>query len=449
MPCIKTLQTSLIMSLVLLAMSISNSAFAQRDDLLIADFEAETYGEWIVTGEAFGPGPAQGTLPGQMGVDGYQGERLVNSFFNGDDTVGTLVSPAFVIERSHINFLIGGGHHPGEACINLMVDGEVVRTATGPNDQPGGSEALDWASWDVADLAGQSARIRIVDRRQGGWGHINVDQITQSDTPRGAGPDERELVVAQRYLHFPVKNGERQVRMQVAVGESVVDEFTIELANGEPDFWVFLDMAEHAGESATIAVDRLPLDSTGLSSITQSDELPGASELYEERYRPQFHFTSRRGWNNDPNGMVYLAEEWHLYYQHNPYGWGWGNMHWGHAVSEDLVHWDELQIALYPYEFGDWAFSGGAVIDWANSAGFQTGDEPPIVAFYTSTGRGECIVYSNDRGRTFTEYEGNPVVVHQGKRSEGHLVRARPALGDGGLQRNPCRWCADSGDCFL
>jgi fructan beta-fructosidase len=406
---------SILISATALLLVIPASAFAQREDVLIADFESETYGEWTVTGEAFGPGPAQGALPGQMDVAGYEGERLVNSFAGGDDSTGTLTSPEFTIERNHINFLIGGGNHPGEACINLLVGGEAVRTASGPNDQPGGSETLEWASWDVSDLDGRTAVIEIVDRRKGGWGHINIDQITQSDTPSGSAPAEIELAVSHRYLHLPVKNGERQVRMRVSVGDDVVDEFTIELAQGEPDFWVFLDMEPYVGREATISVERLPLESTGLSSLSFSDEVPGASELYNERYRPQFHFSSRRGWNNDPNGLVLYEGEWHMYYQHNPYGWGWGNMHWGHAVSSDLVHWEELPIAIYPREFGDWAFSGGAVVDWNNTAGFQTGDEPPIVAFYTSTGRGECVAYSNDRGRTFTDYEGNPVVRHQGR----------------------------------
>jgi fructan beta-fructosidase len=90
-------------------------------------------------------------------------------------------------------------------------------------------------------------------------------------------------------------------------------------------------------------------------------------------------------------------------------------MHWGHAVSKDLVHWDQLPIAIYNKRHGDWAFSGGAVIDDGNTAGWQTGKEKVIVASWTSTGRGECLAYSNDRGRTFTEYEGNPVVKHGGR----------------------------------
>ncbi len=90
-------------------------------------------------------------------------------------------------------------------------------------------------------------------------------------------------------------------------------------------------------------------------------------------------------------------------------------MHWGHAVSPDLLRWKELPIGLYPQKFGDWAFSGSAVVDERNESGFGTRDKPPLVGAYTSTGRGECIVYSNDNGRTWTEYEGNPVVRHVGR----------------------------------
>ena len=152
-------------------------------DLLIADFEGPGYGNWKTTGEAFGPGPAQGTLPGQMVVNGFRGRGLVNSFFKGDGTLGTLTSPEIKIDRKQIHFLVGGGKYPGVTCINLIVDGQVVRTATGPNDRGGGSEQLAWASWDVIELAGKRAIIQIVDQRNGGWGHINVDHIYQSDRP--------------------------------------------------------------------------------------------------------------------------------------------------------------------------------------------------------------------------------------------------------------------------
>ncbi|HWY30006.1 MAG TPA: glycoside hydrolase family 32 protein, partial [Candidatus Acidoferrum sp.] len=137
-----------------------------------ADFEAPNYGNWTVTGTAFGPGPAQGTLPNQMAVNGYVGQGLVNSFYGGDASTGTLTSPQFTITRSSIGFLIGGGNHPGLTCVNLIVNGSVVQSATGNN-----SETLRWVTWNVSQWIGEAAQIQIVDNYSGSWGHINVDQI--------------------------------------------------------------------------------------------------------------------------------------------------------------------------------------------------------------------------------------------------------------------------------
>ena len=228
-------------------------------------------------------------------------------------------------------------------------------------------------------------------------------------------PAARELIIQNRFLNLPVKNHAAKHRVKLLVDGQVAREFEIELADSDPDFWVFLDLAPFKGKHATIQVDELPADSKALSAIEQSDEIKGAENLYHEALRPQYHFSSQRGWNNDPNGLVFYQGEYHLFYQHNPYGWDWGNMHWGHAVSPDLVHWQELPIALYPHQFGDWAFSGSAVVDRANTGGFKTGREAPLVAAYTSTGCGECITFSNDRGRTWTEFSGNPVVRHEGR----------------------------------
>jgi fructan beta-fructosidase len=390
-------------------------------DLLIADFEGQDYGGWKATGEAFGPGPARGTLPGQMEVSGYEGRGLVNSYYQGDKTTGTLTSPAFRIERRYLNFLIGGGMHPGKACINLLVDGKVVRTATGPNDRPGGTEHLDWHSWDVHDLAGREAMIQIVDQVTGGWGHINIDHIVQSDQKRGAAPAERQWTLQGRWLLLPVKNHARTTWMRLSVDGQTVREFEIELANDQPDLWVATDMGPWKGRTLKIEVDRLPFGSKGLERIGQSDAVPGGKSLYREALRPQFHFSPAWGWTNDPNGLVYYDGEYHLFFQHNPYGVKWGNMTWGHAVSRDLVHWQELGDAIHPDALGT-IFSGSAVVDHHNTAGLQTGKEKPIVCIYTSAGGtnrasagqpfAQSIAYSNDRGRTWTKYPGNPVLKH-------------------------------------
>jgi fructan beta-fructosidase len=231
----------------------------------------------------------------------------------------------------------------------------------------------------------------------------------------------RQIAVQHRYLHLPVKNGATMRHLRLLVDGRLVRGLDIELALGEPDFWVFTDLVPFQGQTLTIeaADDTLPAEA--LDAITQQDALPSADTLYREAYRPQFHFTSRRGWNNDPNGLMYYQGEYHLFYQHNPYGWKWGNMHWGHAISPDLVHWRELGDAIFPDQLGT-IFSGSGVVDHENTAGWQTGDEQTLVCLYTSAGdtsvesKGQpftqSIAYSTDRGRTFTPYAGNPVVAH-------------------------------------
>ncbi|MGA2497731.1 MAG: GH32 C-terminal domain-containing protein [Tepidisphaeraceae bacterium] len=383
------------------------------DDIVIADFEGDTYGDWTVEGTAFGKGPAHGTLPGQMPVSGFAGKGLVNSFNGGDDSTGTLTSPAFTISRKYLTFLIGGGGFPGKTCMNLLIDGKVVRTATGPNTQPGGSEALEPASWDVQDLAGKSARIQIVDAATGGWGHINVDEIVLSDTRPATvltNPILR-LTADKQYLHLPVRNGAKLRHVKFAVDEKTDREFTIELADDRPDWYAFIDITAFRGRSITLTVDKLPDSSKALSLVDQSDTLKNAGDLYAEAGRPQFHFTSRRGWLNDPNGLVFYKGKWHLFYQHNPFGTQWGNMHWGHADSDDLFHWRETGDALVPDSLGT-MFSGSAVVDWNNTSGFGRGNEKPLVLIYTAAGNPftQCLAYSADAGATWTKYDKNPVL---------------------------------------
>jgi len=138
---------------------------------------------------------------------------------------------------------------------------------------------------------------------------------------------------------------------------------------------------------------------------------------YNELYRPQFHFTPEKNWHNDPNGLVYYDGEYHMFYQYNPKGNEWGFIHWGHAVSTDLVHWEHLPIALYPDENSEdkeycTAFSGSAIVDEKNILGKQEGEVKTLVAFYTSQHCGQRIAYSTDKGRTWEKFEGNPIIPY-------------------------------------
>jgi beta-fructofuranosidase/levanase/fructan beta-fructosidase len=148
---------------------------------VFADFESTRYNNWEKEGFAFGNYPAKGSLMNQSNVSGYTGERLVNSFFNGDETEGKLTSPTFEIKNGYINFLIGGGMLPGKVGIDLIINGAVVKSATGKND-----ERLRWQSWNVQDLIGKKAKFVIYDQSVGAWGHILVDQIMFADSPAKA-----------------------------------------------------------------------------------------------------------------------------------------------------------------------------------------------------------------------------------------------------------------------
>jgi levanase len=200
-----------------------------RPGRTLADFEGGTYGAWKATGDAFGPAPATGTLPGQQQVTGFQGSGLVNTYRDGDATTGTLTSPEFTIDKRYVNFRIGGGNHPAGSAdptaLELLVDGQVVRSATGRD-----AEALQASSWDVRDLAGRTARIRVVDDNTGRWGHINADQITLSDTQ--------------------VRPGAEETAVNLVVDGQVVRSVTG--SDSETLDWASFDMRPYRGKKAQI-----------------------------------------------------------------------------------------------------------------------------------------------------------------------------------------------------
>jgi sucrose-6-phosphate hydrolase SacC (GH32 family) len=386
------------------------------DDLvLIEDFEAASYGKWTTEGDAFGKGPRERDMVGALG------RRVAAS--TGRSGVGTLTSPAFTIERNAIYLLVGAieiDGPPQEVAIELLVDGNVVRTTT-----PSRYHAMFWESWDVTEFKGEKARIRIVDKDYRRPAIIFVDHIVQSDIPAERPQLERTITVTKPVLNFPLKTGAARHYIELVVDGKQVRAMDVELATDDDiDYWVVTDLSPWLGKELLIRTRQHPLgNALILDRISIEDGIRDADDLYREALRPQFHFSSKRGWINDTNGLIYYDGEYHLYYQHNPYGWDHSrndyNKTWGHAVSTDLVHWTELAGAIHPDHLGT-IYSGSAVLDKDNSTGFQTSKEKPIVVVYTSAGGrspwsegklfSQSISYSNDRGRTFTTYKGNPVL---------------------------------------
>lgn len=224
--------------------------------------------------------------------------------------------------------------------------------------------------------------------------------------------------ITKRYLNFPISHQQERGRMTFEADGKDKLSVVVRLAPDKADYWVFKDMSAYKGKTVKITYEG---NEKGLSQIYQADEIAGQDSLYKEKNRPQFHFTTRRGWINDPNGLIYHDGEYHLFYQHNPFERDWENMHWGHAVSKDLVHWEELPDALYPDHLGT-MFSGSAVIDYDNTAGFNKGKTPAMVAAFTAASpdrQVQGIAYSLDNGRTFTKYAHNPVIDSKEKWNSG------------------------------
>ncbi|MDQ3790885.1 MAG: GH32 C-terminal domain-containing protein [Actinomycetota bacterium] len=282
---------------------------------VLADFESGTYGTWTATGEAFGTAPATGTLPGQMEVSGWQGGGLVNTFLRGDATTGTLTSPEFTLSAPYLNFLIGGGNHPvgseTPTAVRLIVDGEVVRSATGKD-----SEALDWASWDVRDLSGRTARFDVVDQNTGGWGHILVDHVVLADAP--AKPRSTETSV------------------NLVVDGKVVRTATG--ANSENLDWTSFDLRDHRGKQARISVvDR---NTSGWGHVLADEftlaDAPAKSTVDRARwvdYGKDYYASV--SWENAPGGKRYMI--------------GWTN-NWQYAGNTPTSPWRGAQSV--PREVG-------------------------------------------------------------------------------------------------
>lgn len=212
------------------------------------------------------------------------------------------------------------------------------------------------------------------------------------------------FTASKKYLVLPVKNGAPKRSIELWVDGVNTRYFDMELAEGQPDWNAYLQIEEWNGKDIELRVDKVTVGSNVFSPVQQSDLDTNAGPLYHEKLRGQLHFSPKRGWTNDPNGMVYYNGEYHLFFQHNPYGRGWGNMTWGHAVSKDLVHWKELGDVLHPDKFGP-VFSGGGVVDEKNTSGLGEPGKPAMVLFQTGARAwAQCLAWSTD-GRNFQKLD--------------------------------------------
>lgn len=221
---------------------------------------------------------------------------------------------------------------------------------------------------------------------------------------------EIKYEITSSYILIPVEDNAAEVKLTIDFpGSTELENYWIRLAQNRTDYWVKLFVEKYKGKTISIRFENPGNSSLGINNIKQSDKFEFE---YDETFRPAFHFSPEYGWMNDPNGMVYLDGEYHLFFQYNPYGTRWQNMHWGHAVSTDMVSWTYLPTPLAPDTLGA-IFSGSAVIDVNNTAGFGRN---AMIAIYTSAGKQQTqsIAYSTDKGRTFTKYEGNPVIANPG-----------------------------------
>ena len=217
-----------------------------------------------------------------------------------------------------------------------------------------------------------------------------------------------------KYLLLPIQEEKDEAQVILSTGDKEDTWMDVRLAQNGVDYFVPFSLEKNAagksvkGNVAIVKILGLKKDALAVNLMKLSNTFDTTNTDY---YRPSYHFTPLYGWMNDPNGMVYKDGEYHLYFQYNPYGSKWGNMHWGHAVSKDLVHWEHLDPAIARDPVGH-IFSGSSVIDKKNTAGFG---KNAIIAIYTNNSVNhdevQCIAYSNDNGRTFTKYEGNPVLT--------------------------------------
>ena len=404
--------------------------------IVVEDFESGNFDKWEVTGDAFKAGAVRRDpdAKDQRLSTSMNGEFAVHSGAKGSHLSGTISSPAFTIDRDFLTFRIAGGISK-DTRVEVLVDDKVVKECSGIENYRLKPNYFDLRQW-----RGKTAQIRIVDEvSEGFWGHIAADHFVLTDKKPDFAPwklHERTFTITDDYLVVPVRNTSDKERailskkkdwleiggspVQLFVDGKMVRDFKVVVAESEEaaDWFGYLYLDEFKGKEATVRAWRASEE--GFSALKQSGKIPGEETFYKEAFRPQFHFTQKTGFSNDPNGMVYHNGIWHYFWQHNPFKKDMGNQTWGHATSPDLLHWTQHKGALFPHINGDGRmYSGGGTVDTLNTSGFG---KDAMVLFFTNTGIGECIAYSTDNGKSFQRYEGNPVITFDKKDTSGKPI---------------------------
>lgn len=232
--------------------------------------------------------------------------------------------------------------------------------------------------------------------------------------------NEQNIVVldsVKKFLHLPVQDDAPEGKVNIVINNKgqFAQSMNVRLAREKIDSYVPLDLSAYVDQNVSIDIAGMPSSSLCWKELKMSDSFDMTNK---EKFRPVYHHTPAYGWMNDPNGMFYKDGVYHLYFQWNPYGSVWANMHWGHSTSTDLMHWKFEGCAIVPDAWGA-IFSGSCVVDHNNTAGFGKG---AVVAFYTSAKatpwgdvQSQSMAYSLDNGKTFTKYEGNPILTSSEK----------------------------------
>ncbi|MEI8196926.1 MAG: hypothetical protein WCI73_13580, partial [Phycisphaerae bacterium] len=397
--------------------SADKPAPSARPDIVLADFEQD-YGKWTVKGEAFN----HPTTDIRGGVKGFTGKGLADSWDPDRwSLAGSLTSPEFTIERNFIRFLVGG-RGKAQTSLQLLIDGKLEFYACGAGDRE-----LRPGVFDVSAFLGRKAQFVINDA--GVWEYVMVDEIVASDSPsvgtivlypisQCVVVDKQMDLAGMRYLALPINNVAPMVDCGLEVDGQPKVELRMHLAIDAPvDFWVSYPLDQFGekklrfySKKPAVFKDHAEGFMKQISLSAQPREMDG---IYAEPARPQLSFTPKRGHSMDPNGLCFYKGLYHLFYQYNPVDLMAGNQQWGHATSPDLFHWTEQPVAIQN-ELGWTAFSGSGVVDKNNDSGLKQGSDAPILLFYSQNCRSAtALSYSVDGGKTFRQYEKNPLFLTQ------------------------------------